>query len=281
MAVSRPALKYYGGKWQLAPWIISNFPPHDSYVEPFGGGGSVLLRKSRVALETYNDADRQVVNYFRVLRERPDELIRQLQLTAWADEEYNLSLEPCDEPLEAARRLFVRSWLTIAGYDKWRSGLRLQKTPPGYKGGARSVPASLDLVKIDHLYAIAERFRGVQILNRDAFAVIKLFLNKPGTLIYADPPYLPETRERKSRYVHEMTVGQHARLAVLLNCHSGPVVVSGYPSPRYERWYEKRGWIRIQKRARTNNGKQSAVECLWLNQAAYERKKSGRQEKLI
>ena len=90
--IKRPALRYYGGKWNLAPWIISFFPPHKNYVEPCGGAASVLLQKPRSPLETYNDFDGNVVNFFRVLRDRPDELIRKIRLTPWARAEYELSL---------------------------------------------------------------------------------------------------------------------------------------------------------------------------------------------
>lgn len=281
VAPTRPALKYYGGKWLLAPWIISHFPPHDSYVEPFGGAGSVLLRKPRVSLETYGDLDKDVVNFFRVLRERPEELIQQIRLTAWADDEYELSMLPSADPLEAARRLFARSWLVVSGYDKHRSGMRLTKMPPGYHNSTRRAPASMDFVDIDHLYVVAERFAGVQVLNRCGFEIIKMFMGQPGTLIYADPPYMPATRQRKSRYVHEMKVGDHARLANLLNRHDGPVVVSGYACYQYERWYEARGWQRVERKARTSNGLSSAVECLWLNEAAVAGSHSGRQMKLL
>lgn len=92
--IKRPALRYYGGKWKLAPWIISHFPAHKNYVEPCGGAASVLLQKPRSPLETYNDLDGNVVNFFRVLRDRPDELIRKIRLTPWARAEYELSLQP-------------------------------------------------------------------------------------------------------------------------------------------------------------------------------------------
>lgn len=106
---TRPPLRYHGSKWKLASWVVRHFPPHRVYLEPFGGGASILLNKPRSELETYNDLDDQVVNFFRVLRERPAELVRALELTPWSRAEYELSHDPTEDALEAARRFFVRS----------------------------------------------------------------------------------------------------------------------------------------------------------------------------
>ena len=115
-APHRPALRYHGAKWRLAPWIISCIPAaHDSYIEPFGGSAAVLLRKSRSPIEVYNDLDGDVVAFFRMLRERPDDLIRAIYWTPFAHAEQQLSRQPTDDPLERARRLYARSYLTISG----------------------------------------------------------------------------------------------------------------------------------------------------------------------
>jgi hypothetical protein len=111
MAVTRPLLKYHGGKWLLAPWILSYMPEHKVYVEPFGGGGSVLLRKNRAHEEVYNDLDREIVNLFRVVRDNGNDLRRKLELTPYSREEFELSYEPTDDPIEKARRTVVRSFM--------------------------------------------------------------------------------------------------------------------------------------------------------------------------
>lgn len=160
--IRRPALRYYGGKWRLAPWIISHFPKHVNYVEPCGGAASVLLQKPRSQLETYNDLDGNVVNFFRVLRDRPDELIRKIRLTPWAREEYELSKNPVPDPVENARRFFVCGWMSISGMSfemstGWRSTT--------YKEQSYS-PASqnfFELTKSDALMQVANRFYGVQV----------------------------------------------------------------------------------------------------------------------
>lgn len=108
--VKRPALRYHGGKFRIAQWIINQFPEHLCYVEPFGGGGSVLLRKSPAKIEVYNDLNGGVVNFFRVLRERPADLIAAIELTPYSRKEFIQAQEPCDDPLERARRFYVWSW---------------------------------------------------------------------------------------------------------------------------------------------------------------------------
>ena len=116
MKVNHPVLRYYGSKFRLAQWIISYFPAHRHYVEPFGGAANVLLVKDPSPLETYNDLNDKIVNFFRVLREKPDELIEQLLLTPWARSEYEMCLEPENEsPVESARRLYYRLTMAYAG----------------------------------------------------------------------------------------------------------------------------------------------------------------------
>src|SRR5262245_58814798 len=111
-APRRPVLRYHGGKWRLAPWIIEHFPEHRIYVEPYGGGASVLLRKSRAFAEVYNDLDGDVVNVFRVLRDRASAaaLIRAIELTPWARDEFRLSYRPASDPVERARRTIARAF---------------------------------------------------------------------------------------------------------------------------------------------------------------------------
>lgn len=107
-AITRPVLHYQGSKWTIAPWVIQNLPPHTTYVEPFGGGAAVLLRKEPSPVEVYNDLDSGVVGFWRVLRSRPQELLPLIQATPWARQEYELAWQPCEDELEAARRFFLR-----------------------------------------------------------------------------------------------------------------------------------------------------------------------------
>jgi len=133
--IKRPALRYYGGKWNLAPWIISHLPPHHSFIDLCGGGASVLLRKERSNLETYNDLDGNVVNFFRVLRDEPDALIQKIKLTPWAREEHELSRQSCEDKVESARRFFC----IVVDVNERRASQQGVKDLEGNKGcqGAR------------------------------------------------------------------------------------------------------------------------------------------------
>lgn len=270
---TRPALRYHGAKWVLSSWIVSCLPAdHDSYIEPFGGSAAVLLRKPRSKLEVYNDLDGDVVSFFQVLREREEELIRAIYWTPFAHAEQKLAYEPTDDPLERARRLYVRSYQTISGPTaQWNSGFRRQKKfSRGRNGFSRMKPAAASFMEVEHLYQVAERLRGVTIEEDDALAVIRRFDNDRA-VFYIDPPYVATTRKRwtASAYQHEMTDEQHRELATLLRSCAGMVVLSGYDSPLYQELFGD--WKRLERQARTNgNTAETATESLWLNLAAKD-----------
>src|SRR5690606_23762221 len=134
VAPTRPMVRYHGGKWKLAPWILEHFPPHRCYTESFGGGGSVLLRKPRSYAEVYNDLDGEMVNLFRMVRDRGPELRELLRLTPFARVEYRESYEPCDDPLEQARRSVIRSFMGFGSNSLCRviqSGFRFNSGRSG------------------------------------------------------------------------------------------------------------------------------------------------------
>lgn len=258
---TRPALRYYGGKWNLAPWIISHFPPHKNYVEPCGGAASVLLQKPRSLLETYNDLDGNVVNFFRVLRDKPDELIRKIELTPWARTEFELSKKPSKDPIEAARRFYMCAQMGISASQRASSGMRMVYEVAG------GIPAVVNSTA-KHLYDIAKRLLGVQIENRDALKLITL-TDSFDTFFYFDPPYLGETRASKAEYTIEASdIDFHIAAGKLLNTVMGYVIISGYTSSLYTELYEFQGWHRIDKEAQTNGEKR--IESLWLSPRTYK-----------
>ena len=270
-APRRPAVRYYGGKARLAAWILSYLPrEHECYVEPFGGAMSVLLKKPRSPLEIYNDLNHTVVNFFRVLRERPEELIRAIVLTPWARAEYELSQTSSDDPVEEARRFYVSAWMGFGGgRAKWRQGWRYQ-----VRAGTLWKPSSVSFCEVDHLWEIVERLQGVQIDCRDAFRVIKA-CDAPATLFYLDPPYVHSTRSKwQDVYAYEMEDEDHVRLAERARDLEGMVVISGYPSALYVELYEAHGWERVETKARTNGGgaisSVERVEALWLSPRVQE-----------
>lgn len=270
--VRRPALRWHGGKWLLAPWIIAHMPPHRVYVEPFGGAASVLLRKPRNYTEVYNDLDAEVVGLFRVLRdpEQSRQLVDQLALTPFARSEFNLSYKPATDPVERARRLVVRSFMGF-GSDgatgEYRTGFRSCSNRSG------TTPAHDWRNYHDALPTLIERVRGIVIEERDAIDVM-LAHDGPSTLHYVDPPYMHQLRSRTNRrrgaignYRHELDEAQHVELLRILQQLEGAVMLSGYQSALYDNTL--RGWRRIERRALAD-GARERIEVLWLNPAAAD-----------
>jgi len=269
----RSIITYYGGKGHSWRHIIPHFPPHHTYVEPFGGSAVVLLNKPPSPVEVYNDIDSNVATLFRVLRDYPDELRRALELTPYSREEYVRSLGPLDglDDVEKARRLIVRYRQVFGGTG--------QTATPGkwsysvtYSARRMAGAVSRWLSTIDSvLPAVVERFRRVQIENLPWQEIIRRY-DTPETLFYCDPPYLLSTRNGYVGYEHEMTVEEHRELAEVLNSVKGHVVLSGYASPEYDEWYA--GWKRIEfdaaMFARHDKGRSRdrRTEVLWIKPAA-------------
>lgn len=259
--VTRPALRYFGGKFRLAPWIINQFPEHTCYVEPFGGAMGVMLRKAPSLFEVYNDLDGEVVNFFRQLREHSDELIKAIELTPYARSEQILSFDDPEglSELERARRLYVRCWQSHGGgRTQWRTGWRYQVN------NNRGRTTLADWNQTDHLSEIVNRLKGVQIDQDDAIRVIQRF-DRETTLFYIDPPYLMRTRSLRwgnKAYTCELDDAYHMRLGEVLRNIKGMEIVSGKPSEMYDGLFE--GWMKLQKTVPTDF-QSKTVEVLWIS----------------
>lgn len=272
MSPKRPVLRWHGGKWKLAAWIIANMPPHRVYTEAFGGGASVLVKKARAYAEIYNDLDGEVVNLFRCLRDQPDEMIRLLRLTPFAREEFELAYLKADTELERARRLLVRSYMGF-GSDGHNAAIRTGFRANSNRSG--TTPAQDWMNYPDHVPALTARLQGVIIENRPAVDVINHH-DGSQTLHYVDPPYVPDTRSRKSRrgklkyhaYTHEMTDADHRELAECLHEVKGMVLLSGYHSPLYDRLFKD--WFFVERNSLAD-GARPRVEVLWMNPACSAR----------
>lgn len=255
----RPAVRYHGGKWKLADWIVAQFPQHRIYVEPFGGGASVLLRKPRSYAEVYNDLDGEIVNVFRVLRDRGEELRRVLELTPFSRAEFRESYEPHHDSLEQARRTILRSFQGFgsASICGEASGFRANSNRSG------TTPAHDWRNYPDHVPALIDRMRGVVIEQRPAADVMAQH-DGPDTLHYVDPPYAHSTRAavNPKAYRYEMDDDQHRALAAVLHGLRGAVALSGYRCDLYDELYA--GWHRIERAAHAD-GARDRVECLWLS----------------
>lgn len=257
MQAKRPLVRYHGGKWRLAPWIIEHFPAHRCYVEPFGGGGSVLIRKHRSYAEVYNDLDGEMVNLFTQARENGEALATLVELTPFARVEFAESYVRSDNPLEQARRTLVRSFMGFGSNSHTRkTGFRANSNRSG------TTPAHDWMNYPDALRITIQRLRGIVIENRDAMECMRQH-DSDQTLHYADPPYVMSTRsDGHGDYSHEMSDEDHKTLAAALLELKGMVIVSGYRSDLYDSLYS--GWRRIDRAAHAD-GAAKRIESLWLS----------------
>ncbi|MEZ9441608.1 DNA adenine methylase [Vibrio sp. 10N.222.54.F12] len=265
-----PLLRYHGGKFRLAKWVMEFFPDHKCYVEPFGGAGSVLLQKERSHGEVYNDLDQDVFNLFQVLRneEHAKKLTSMCELTPYSRDEFCLAYEKTNDPIERARRTIVRSAM---GFGSGAATFH----PTGFRCEAKrkySTSAHCWGKYTPVIEFVCERLRGVNIENRDA---TKCMLTHDGveTLHYVDPPYMKETRVLNSSrqvYQHEMTDAEHEQLLACLINLKGMVVLSGYDSDLYNDLLP--GWFKKEKLSRISAGKGTKlkVECLWVSPSCDE-----------
>jgi DNA adenine methylase len=271
----RPVLRYHGGKWMLARWIIAHLPPHRIYVEPYGGAASVLIRKPRSYSEIYNDLDGEVVNVFRVLRDQDKarRLRELIILTPFARDEFAMSYDPHADDIEQARRTIARSFMGFGSTSAsgYRTGFRNNSNLSG------TTPAH-DWKHLPRQFRFwVKRMRGVVIENKPAVEVMRQ-CDKPGALHYVDPPYVPESRntgnaEKAKGYRHEMTPAQHVELAEVLHGLTGMVVLSGYRNRLYEDLY--RDWKTVERQA-LGDGACKRTEVLWFNDAAWKASEAGK-----
>jgi DNA adenine methylase len=272
----RPPTNYYGGKGRLGPWIAGLLPAHRTFLEPFCGSAAVLFAKAPSPTEVLNDLDGQVVNFFRVLRDQPEDLVRALTLTPYARVEYEQPAAGFDAPglgeLERARRWFVRvnqSISHLAGRGRpsgWAAAFNTNGADHAHKFAATA----------DRLQVCAERLRRVHLECRPAAEVIAKYAKaQADAVVYCDPPYLASTRSARTKragldYACEYaTEAEHRALAEVLHATPATVLLSGYPSRLYAELYG--GWWRLERTVQRPTSNVSggrgavAVEVVWSN----------------
>lgn len=268
MSGLRPPTNYFGGKARLSGLITGLMPAHRTYVEPYAGSAALLFAKRPSPTEVISDLDGQVVNFFRILRERPDDLVRALELTPYSRQEYDRCAATLDEPgLDDVER--ARRWWTVVNQSMHRGNRR------GGSGwaaapntGSQDHPGKL-VSLTGRLHACARRLRTVTVEHMPALDVIGKYARRDDVLVYADPPYLGSTRQTLSGYAADMTGDDdHRRLAEVLRAVPGPVLLSGYASDLYDEelypdWHrlEIRVDVPSAGRARTR----VATEVIWSN----------------
>jgi len=278
----RTPLTWMGGKGNFVSKILDLLPPHKQYVEPFGGGASLLMAKIPSELETYNDIDSRLVNFFRVLRD-PELFGRFYQMAVWTPtsrEEFNLCKDnlESDDLVIAAHRFYVVARQSFGGFfgRSWTTTV----TQPNYRNSI-----------LHHLPAMHERLIDVQVEHADWRRILKRY-DGPDYFAYCDPPYVSSTRGA-GQYTHELSDDDHQDLVDRLLTYKGKVILSGYPNDIYKR-LESNGWARrdfktvsyavARTKAFDNKGsgkvmeKHSRIEALWLN---YDPNVQVRNEPLV
>lgn len=263
----RPPVKWHGGKYYLAERVISHFPAHRIYLEPFGGAASVLLNKRPVDVEAYNDLDLRITRLFRVLQTRGQDFTDRLRLIPYSQKEFD---DARAYPKDATD--FDKA---ICDFVRWRQsfggkGQTWSYTTSRARGGMAG-DVNAWWTAIEGLPRIVDRLKRVQILHQPAIEAIHKF-DSNETLIYCDPPYLHETRDRNSREVYgvEMSRGDHEKLATVLNACKSAVILSGYPSALYDRLFNT--WRRVEfdiaNHASGGRTKSRETEVLWIKNGA-------------
>lgn len=260
------AFGWYGGKFSHLDWLLPLLPECHHYCEPFAGSGAVLLNRPPSPVETYNDLDGEVANFFRVLRDSKAELVEKIGLTPFSREEFGLACElvPDLPPVERARRFYVRARQVRTGLAQTASIGRWANCKDTSRAGMSGV-VSRWLGAVEMLPDIAGRLLRVQIENRPATEVIRLY-DAPGTLFYCDPPYIHDTRGDDNAYGHEMTDRDHRDLAAVLNEVRGLVAISNYDCPLMAELYPRPKWRKHTSPAKTiHSTKDKRTEVLWTN----------------
>lgn len=300
MKILTQPIKWHGGKYYLRNWIISLMPPHLHYVEPFFGGGSVLLARDprrdwmsssgaklpaalQGASEVVNDIHGELTNFWRVLQDDLDfqRLLQRVELTPFSEVEFDEAFQQslngnqqqsfsggnnfpdAESRVERAVRFFILARQSRQGLMRDFATLSRSRTR-----GRINEQANAWLSVVQGLPDVHQRLRTVVILNRPACEVIRT-QDGPNTLFYCDPPYVHESRSTTGEYDYEMTLDQHAELLETLSKVQGKFMLSGYPSSLYSQWQQRCGWNchekEIDNKAAAGKSKEIKTECLWCN----------------
>ena len=259
------AFGWYGGKFSHLDFILPNLP-NDAlhFCDVFGGSAAVLVNREPARVETYNDLDSELVNFFETLRNQSENLIKAISLTPFSREELvkACQVEPNLSQLERARRFYVRARQTRTGLAQTSSEGRWAHCVLTSRAGMAGA-VSRWLGAIDGLPEVVQRLQRVQIENVPALEAIERY-DTDSTLFYVDPPYVHGSRGDSCAYMHEMSDAEHVELAELLNSIRGKAAVSGYRTDLYDNLFSQ--WIRVDAPVKKcNSSKKERQECLWLN----------------
>lgn len=255
----RSVLSYPGGKKRIASWIIKHMPHHHSYLEPYFGCGAVLFAKQPAQIETVNDLDGEVVNFFRVIRdpESREKLREWINYMPYARQVYDdvFLREPEDE-VERAGYFAIKSMMShgfrMTGDCGWKKDVCGREKAYAIKYW-NELPESIA--------EMAVRLKNVQIENRPALELIKAY-DYENVLMYLDPPYVFSTRAGRKQYRHEMEDQDHIEMLEKVTSIKAKVMISGYDCELYD--FYLGNWNKVQIAARAQDNKRR-IETLWMN----------------
>lgn len=264
--IMKPAFGYYGAKVRIATQIINTLPPHNAWVEAFCGSAALTIAKKPALIEVINDLDDQIINLFEQLRNNSENLISIISLTPYARQEYFNAkrINNSVDPLEKARGFLISTMMTVNGaVGETGAGFSFSQS---YTRNGREARVNRWYNLPERLEAIVERLRSVRVENRDARELLKMFLKKPATLFYMDPPYL---MERSHKYKHDIDESFHVELLQLSNEAKCMMLISSYDNDLYnEMLSPKNGWTKTvieTNTADTSGKKYNRKEVLWKN----------------
>lgn len=275
----RPPFGYFGSKNKLALQIAKLLPPHNAWVEAFCGSAAITLAKAPAQIEIINDIDGQIVNLFRQLRDHSEELCRLVALTPYSREELELTRSPVKKKalsLEQARKFLVSSMMAINGaFGNDSGGFSYSQS---YTRGGREARVNRWYKLPARVYEVVERLRNVRIENKDAIKLMEMFIDKPATLVYLDPPYLVE---RKNGYnIDANDSAFHKRLLRTAKKARCMVLISGYDNDLYRSMLKpQNGWTRTIIKTYTMGAKghrHARKEVLWKNRYFTQAEKLNR-----
>ncbi len=272
------AFGYFGSKLRIAAKLCGQLPPHNAWVELFCGSAAMTLAKTPAQIEVINDINEQITNFFKQLRENSGELIRQIELTPYSRAEFELSRieETGLTPIERARRFFIAAMMAINGsFGDAPGGFSFSNS---YARGGMEARVNRWKGMPEYLESIVARLRTVRVEKKDALNLFEDFQNRPGSLVYFDPPYLGE---RSRGYDHDQTsIEFHEKLITAASRAKCMVFISGYKNDLYDNFLtERSGWTRQLLKATTkgNNGKSfEREEVVWFNPVYQKALSSGR-----
>lgn len=258
------ALRYFGGKSRQLDWLLPILKTdHKHYVETHCGSAAVFLNKFPSPIETINDLDGRLINFFHVLRNYPQKLVSLLLVTPYSRGEYIKCIQQSKNSIEDARRFFVAINQSYSGTiysrpNSWRINLNEQRH-------GISMEVSKFYSKVEKLPEVMNRLMMAQIDNRPAEEIIKIYDSRD-TLFYVDPPYIPEVRTGKNDYLHEMTAKDHIALADAINSSIAKFAISSYDNLLYDNLYPSPQWHKFYDKGKiVNLGKSKRREVVYTN----------------